>query len=425
MKRHSTSSAVNRIAMGCVLVSLSTNLPFTRMEPEQQRQEPVCENQPPPTDNEVLVARANNAFAFDLYAQLRQEPGNVFFSPYSLASALAMAWAGARGGTAAQIADVFHFGAEQGPIHTGFSELNTSLDACRDTRGWELSIASALWVQQDYSLLAEFLALTETYYDSAATAVDFVEAPAVAAAQINEWTRAATDGNIQEIVTEDDINEATRVLLANAVYFKGAWTYKFDPDDTQEGRFYLSGGIGTVGGPMMSIEDAKFRSMVADGFEMLELPYGDGTLTMLILLPYGANGLADLEPELSAENLDTWVGQLEEPMLIHVRLPKFSMRTDLTLADTLIQMGMPDAFEGGAADLSGMDGTLMLYLEDVLQSAWIDVNEEGTVAGAVTQALSIACSAGPFFEVDRPFLLLIRDTRSGAVLFLGRVEKPW
>lgn len=435
--QRSLKTLVVPLATGLILVFMAVGLPVLDPKPKQ-----VSAQRAPASGDAVRAAQANNAFGLDLYAQVREEPGNLFFSPYSIASAFAMVYGGARSNTKSQVAEVFHFEGEQEGLHQGFSELNGLFNSMGSTSGaagkcwWScdgteevtlgLCVANALWAQQGHIFLDAYLELLDTYYEAAVSLVDFALAPGGAASQINDWVRTATENEITELVTAQDLAATTRLVLTNAIYFKGAWVYQFDKKLTQNAPFYLADGS-AVEAPMMEAE-GDFRVFWHEDFDMVEMPYVGGELAMVVLLPHaeqdinGLKALDTIEAELSAANLEAWVSELAEQRMT-VYLPKFSMETRYALKESLIAMGMPDAFDQGVADFSGMDGTNDLFVFDAFQAAFVDVNEEGTEAGAAT-AVTMSCSARPPFRADHPFIFLIRDTDSGAILFLGRMANP-
>ncbi len=376
-----------------------------------------------PEHTEQLV-RDNTAFAFDLYAQLKNEPGNLFLSPYSISTALAMTYAGAQEQTAEQMAQALNFSLPQAHLHGAFGYLIKQINRQAEAGDYDLSVANALWLQQDYEFLATYLGLVSAHYEAALERVDFVRQTEPSRQRINDWVARQTEGKIEDLIPEGAVHRLTRLVLTNAIYFKGDWAQQFDPDKTQEADFTVSPDK-TVKAPLMHQQD-DFRYAQTDTLQILELPYKGKALSMLVLLPDKADGLAALEAKLNAENLSRWQQQMRQREVI-VYLPRFEITSQFGLSDTLSAMGMPDAFTENA-NFSGMDGTRELFISDVLHKAFVEVNEEGTEAAAATGVIvgitSRSLLQPPIFRADRPFIFLIKDNATGSILFLGRLADP-
>jgi len=372
---------------------------------------------------DVRVAEnATNAFAVDLYRQLSTREGNLFFSPFSLSSALAMTYAGAEGQTAAEMAKVLHFPTDQMPLHRAFGAITRTLDGVGAKGACELSVANALWPQKDYTFLEDFITINKMCYGAELTPLDFIGATEEARTTINDWTEDKTQGKIKDLIPAGVLDPLTRLVLTNAVYFKGQWAAKFDPARTQDADFHVS-PTETVTVPMMS-RKGTVGYLESETLQGVELPYADDELSMVILLPRAQNGLAEFEASLSSEQLDQLLTEIHTRDLI-VMLPRFTMTQQFRLKDKLTNMGMPTAFSK-AADLSGMTGDRDLFISAVLHKAFVDVNEEGTEAAAAT-AVVVALKAVSMpleFRADHPFLFLIRHRPTGAILFMGRVVLP-
>lgn len=369
------------------------------------------------------VVEGNNAFAVGLYAELRDRDDNLFFSPHSISTALAMTYGGARGETAAQMAKALHFELESKRLHPAFRTLQEDLIGGGRKRGYELSIANALWGQKGYGFLREFLDLTKTCYGSGFQEVDFVNATETARKTINAWVEKRTRDKIKELIRKEPpiLNTLTVLVLTNAIYFKGNWTSQFDEKLTKDAPF-MATKERKINVPMMH-QEGEFKYMEADALQALELPYVDNELSMTVLLPRKVDGLTDLENLLTADNLNKWVGSLRKKKIV-IYLPKFKMTCDFRLEEDLMSMGMTDAFSG-AADFSGMAGNKELFISAVLHKAFVDVNEEGTEAAAATAVVMEKARKEAFlFRADHPFIFLIRDNRSGSILFIGRVVNP-
>ena len=384
------------------------------------------------------VVEGNNEFALELYAKLRTQEGNLFFSPYSISTALAMAYAGARGETEAQMARVMHFPAGpkvlpkdyDGPIqqgwdqerfHSAFGAIIKDLNAKGEKGNYELSVANALWGQKGYGFLAEFLELIEAKYGGKLNEVDFIAATEAARQTINAWVEKETKDKIKNLIRKGVLDKLTRLVLTNAIYFKGNWARHFEEDKTKEAPFTLISGE-KVNVPMMN-QTAEFNYMETEDFQGLELPYVDDELSMIILLPKEADGLGRFEETFTAKNLLKWLARFRKRKVI-VSVPKFKMTRQFSLADVLKSMGMTSAFSG-KADFSGMTGVRDLYISAVIHKAFVDVNEEGTEAAAATAVVQKFISPKPlFFRTDHPFLFLIRDNKAGSILFIGRAMNP-
>jgi len=394
------------------------------------------------------VVEGNNKFALALYAKLSGRQGNLFFSPYSISTALAMTYTGARGKTAGQMAKVLRFPTEpdraldsdnQGRLShrieekvmgverlsEAFAKLQKTLKADPKKKGYELNIANALWGQQDYDFLEDFLTLVEAGYDGQLSKVDFAADAQAARKTINAWVEKKTNNKIKELIKPGVLTALTRLVLTNAVYFKGNWEDQFDKKWTHPGPFTLADGK-KVDVPMMN-QTEEFKYAETESLQALELPYVDNELSMIVLLPKKNNGLSDLEKTLTAEQLSQWLGKLRKRKVI-VSIPKFKMTSRFSLAAVLKSMGMTDAFAPTAADFSGMNGKKDLFISAVIHEAYVEVNEEGTEAAAATGVVvgltSVSPVRPPIFRADHPFIFLIRDNRTESILFIGRVANP-
>ncbi len=365
------------------------------------------------------LPRGNNTFALNLYGELREQEGNLFFSPYSISTALAMTYGGARGSTAAQMEQVLHFEVTTERLHQAFSQL-TGQGA---KGGYQLSVANALWGQQGVGFLKKFLDLTEKHYGAGLRQVDFAAATEAARKTINAWVEKETQGKIKDLIQPGVLNALTRLVLTNAIYFKGTWAEQFDKKATRDAPFTLATRQ-QVKVPMMH-KTENFGYTEAEDFQALELAYAGDDLSMVIFLPREADGLLALEKKLSLENLESWLGGLRR-QTVQVSVPRFAITSEFGLQEVLKSLGMTDAFSG-AADFSGMTGRKDLFISAVIHKAFVDVNEEGTEAAAAT-AVVMMRSAAPrppvVFRADHPFLFLIRDNASDSILFIGRLVNP-
>jgi serpin B len=390
---------------------------------------------------EALVA-SNTAFALDLYGQLAAaNPGtNLFFSPYSISTCLAMLYAGANGDTEQQMSQVLGFGTDQGQFASAFGGLQRELETSQEPNAIELNIANALWTRQGYRFLPAFLETATNQYQASVSQADLATPAGDAAATqtINDWVAQETKDKIQNIVPPGGIETNTVLVLANAIYFLGAWTTTFEPTNTSTQPFYLS-STNEMDAPLMHqpLADGNgnplnlmFNYVQTNDFQALELPYGtNGSVSMVILLPWQVDGLGQLEQQLSPAFLSNVVAQMTVQQ-VEIFLPSFTLDSSFELTNTLAAMGMPDAFTPGVADFSGIDGTNDLFVTFVLHKAWGQVNEAGTQAAAATVigvgtgTASTGFWSPPVFRSDHPFLFFIRDTQSGSILFLGRLANP-
>ena len=374
--------------------------------------------------NLQTVAEGNTAFALELYQKLGSADGNLFLSPYSISTALAMTYGGARGATAQQMAEALHFSLDQKQLHPAFAQLGAQLHAVQKKGMVRLHIANSLWPHQDYPFLKKYLALVKRYYGASITPVDYRTACEAARAQINGWVEEETEEKIKELIQPGILTPLTRLVLVNAIYFRGTWARQFKKSLTQDAPFYLTPEK-TVPAPFMT-QEHTFQYGEAEGLQILELPYEGDDLSMLILLPKRADGLAEVEKALTPENLKQWTTHLREQKLV-VFVPTFKTTSEFRLKKTLVSMGMRDAFDQTTANFSGMDGTTLLYISAAIHKAVVEVNEEGTEAAAATGIImrSKAVPKPPVtFRADHPFIFLIRHNETGSILFMGRVVDP-
>ena len=397
----------------------------------------------------------NNAFAFDFYHRLAENnDGNLFFSPYSLSAALAMTYAGAAGNTADQMTDALRFSQpgtefQRAEFHMTFNALDLQLAEISDgAKSPKLNIANALWLQRDYELRPQFLDTLAEQYGAGLGQMDFTqpEGRTAAAGQINQWASEQTAGKIPSVVDADKFGpclpptwECTRLVITNAIYFKGLWKEKhdFDESDTRDEDFYLETG-GTALVPMMR-QSTNFRYHETENYQAVELPYQGDRLKMLVLLPR-ADRSDEFASGLGAGTVANFYDAASD-RVVQLSMPRFKMEKKVDAKSLLKDMGMTDAFSpaAGVADFSGMaDFThpespdTGIYIEDVFQKAFVEVNEKGTEAAAVTAVVggAVPQSVPPtplppvVMKVNRPFIFLIRDHHTGAILFVGRVADP-
>jgi len=384
-----------------------------------------------PLEELAGLAEGNTAFALDLYQQLASREGNLFYSPYSISSALAMTYAGAEGETARQMAAVFHFLEDEDLLHAGFNALDQHLEGLAELdipedQGdpFQLNIANAIWGQKDYHFEQDFLDTLAVNYGAGLRLLDYIQAPEESRQTINQWVSDQTQEKIRDLIPEGAIDSDTRLVLSNAIYFKATWMEPFEESLTENGVFHgLNGEELDV--PMMSLgPDASIPHYKGDGFQAVALPYLGGQVSMLVLIP-DEGSFKEFEGALSSAVLEQVVSEMVYTP-VQLLFPKFEFETEISLADTLAAMGMPQAFSG-AADFSGMTGDEDLFISDVFHKAYIGVDEEGTEAAAAT-AVVMKLTAAPMnplqLTVDRPFLFAIRDHQTNSILFMGRVVSP-
>jgi serpin B len=381
--------------------------------------------------SQAELVKGNNQFAVELYARVGKEPGNLFVSPYSISTAMGMTYAGARTTTAEQMAKTLHFPADERRLHPTFAGLRKEILAGQG-KGYEIQTANALWPQKGYGFRTEFTDTVRQLYNASVQEVDFVDAREPARSTINDWVAKETRDKIMGLLQPGDLTELTRLVLTNAIYFKGDWAAQFPKAGTQPRYFYRKNGD-YVTTPQMA-QCAEFPFWQDDTLQVAEFPYVGKHLSMVVVLPRSAEGLPAVEKTLSPEKLADWIGKLKTTK-INVFLPRFKARTRLDLKEQLSALGMPVAFDRDNADFTGMTGTdpnKKLHISKVIHEAFVEINEEGTEAAGATAVIEEAKSAKgtpsvvvpPTFRADRPFLFVIRDTRSGSVLFMGRLADP-
>jgi serpin B len=376
---------------------------------------------PPPVEWSAdmgAVADGSNRFALDLYAKLRDEKGNVFFSPYSVHTALSMTATGARGNTRDEMVRVLHLPADEAKALAS-GDLGRFYGNPR--KDYEFAVANALWGQKDYPWRPEFLTLQKDRFGAGFNEADFRSNHEAERQRINRWVEEKTRDRIKELLLPDQITSQTTMVLANAIYFKGQWVTQFDPEKTHDAQFHLLDGT-TVPVPMMSGEP-KCRFGYVPGAWVLELPYRGDELAMMVILPEKWNGLPDVEKQLTPDTLTKWVAALRDRPTHPVQLPRFRVECRYDLPPQLKALGMVDAFDPAAADFTGMATSPPGWISAVAHKAFVDVNEEGTEAAAATAVVMTLSEPVPFVA-DHPFLFLIRDPKHGTILFMGRVTNP-
>lgn len=373
----------------------------------------------PPAENPI------NAFAGDLFAKLKAGNGNVFVSPFSIETALAMTAAGAKGNTLSQMQTVLRLPPD---ADDRFEKLMAAINPAGAKRAYELGTANAIWAQKGMPWDARFKNRVLGPYASAFREVDFRTAPDAAAKECNDWVAKETRDKVKDILQKGDVTPDIRMLLANAIYFKGTWANPFNKQVTKNADFVKADGTKTTA-PLM-YESGRFSYAETDDAQAIALPYKGNDLSMLILLPKKPDGIGRLQDGLTGKSLAAWAGMLKPEPTVHVYLPRFKAETRYDLGKTLIELGMPDAFSDTKADFSGMlTGPERLCIGFVIHKAFVDVNEEGTEAAAATvvgMRLTSAVAPTPpkVFRADHPFLFAILHNPTKTVLFLGRLSEP-
>ncbi len=370
------------------------------------------------------LVNSSNEFSFEMYQELVSGDENVFFSPYSITTALGMAYEGARGQTASEMAEVLDLPTDN---QTRW-DLMWSYQGYfnQDVDSYDLSTANAYWLRQNADLKEVYRTAMESYYLAHGEELDFAGDPEGSAETINGWVEDQTNDKIKDLLSPTDINALTYLILTNAIYFKSDWKYQFDSDATQDRPFFKSNGDNIQAEMMhMDDEDINFNYTENEDCQLLKLPYKNDELSMYILLPK-ENDIASLEAILDNEYLNEMKENLYQDY-VKIYLPKFKFEQKYNLNDVLIDMGMPTAFSDGA-DFSGMTETVPLYIEKVIHQSFVEVNEEGTEAAAATAVivgeLTSIPPQPPVFNANHPFIFFIEHEETGQILFMGKVENP-
>jgi len=378
------------------------------------------------------LVEGNTAFALDLYHAVKGDQGNFIFSPHSISVAFAMTYAGARNNTEIQMARTLHFDLPRERLHAAFNALDLALNSrgqggeTNEGTDFKLNIVNAAWTQDGYPFLQDFLDLLAVNYGAGMYILDFVSDPESSRRTINNWVARETEDKIKDLLAPGSIDGLTRLVLTNAIYFYGAWSIPFDEDLTETDNFYLANGD-VVSIPMMSHFSGNgeiFSAVVFDGYTAVELPYKGDEISMLILVP-DRGRFFEIEQALDANLIDNTVKSLTSWGL-RLKMPKFKYESKFELKNTLSQMGMPEAFDPGLADFTGMTALRELVIDEAYHQGFISVDEKGTEAAAATAVVIALTGAGTSLNltIDRPFIYLIRDMQTNAILFMGRVVNP-
>lgn len=368
-----------------------------------------------------LPSQPQNEFAFDFYRSAGERGENVFFSPQSIRTAFSVLYEGAGGRTASQISDALHIDADA-DVRRG-EERRTADSLAGRNDSSEIALANALWIDDGFSLYDSYREAAQGTYGAGVDTVDFAEA-AAAAGRINGWASSSTSGLIKELIDEGDVNRRTAMVITNAIYFRGEWALPFPMHATQEGPFTKEDGS-AARADFMTVK-GDFEHVAYDGYQVLRIPYKGDRLSMLVVLPDDAGSLGRVADGLSAGALAAWLDDMEERKLL-VTIPKFTVDDRHDLARIMKSMGVTDAFDENEADLPGIgfhkDGG-NLYVGSATHAAHVSVDEVGTEAAAATGIVVNRISAPPSFVADRPFMFLVHDVETGAILFMGSISDP-
>ena len=362
-------------------------------------------------------------FVFAFYSEIAKDSpeSNLFLSPFGISTAFSMAYEGSAGNTASEIQQVFGFISDDQKRRESISDTLAKLDSKNDM--YKLQIANALWVNEDSTIKQDYLDTATTYYDSTVDNVDFVTDDGVN--KINRWTSEKTQGKIKDVLAPDSTDELTRMVITNAIYFKGKWGQQFNPGNTSDKLFWLDKDKSVTVSMMKSPAD-MFNYYETKDLQAIQMYYVGGDISMIVLLPKDKNGLDSLEDSLNMQKLDSIRDMMtREPLTI--QMPKFEFETEYNLVDSLYNLGIHDAFDENIADFQGMTDE-QVYLEQAIHKAFVNVNEEGTEAAAIT-ALVVRATSGPpeprhEFIADHPFVFIIQEDNTGEILFIGRLANP-
>ncbi len=373
------------------------------------------------------VAESNNEFAFNLYKKFGEDPPNLVFSPYSISSALAVTYAGARGKTAFEMSEVLWFPGDQDIFHPVFKAFTDSILVSAKEKGTEMNIANALWVQEDYQLVQSFIDLAAAYYNANAENVNFktFDDQEKSRQKINQWVEKKTNDKIRELIPQGILNELTRMVITNAIWFNGNWLNPFEKSKTTPSIFHITPNRTVTTDFMHQEKETGYYK--DDEVQAIELPYKNNKLSMIIILPEEIEGWKLIGRILTGERLEVIYKGIQVHK-INMSIPKFSYESEFKLKQILYSMGMEQAFTNDA-DFSGMTAENDLRIDDVIHKAFIEVNETGTEAAAataVTMALKTALEEEDIiqFIADHPFLYLIIDKSTGGIIFMGRFVNP-
>ncbi len=365
------------------------------------------------------VVLANNRFAFDMFHELngKNKNENIFYSPYSISSAFAMVYEGARGRTRDEIKSVFHF-PDYAELRPNFAKIYNDINGYGG-----VNTGNAIWVQKDFHLLENYTDAIKRYYGGKAMNLDFVHEPEKSRLTINRFIERKTSGKIKDLIPSGFVDENMRVVITNSIYFNKKWKWKFDPKLTKESDFFIApNNVTKVQMMCMHPEDAKFNYTNLGYMKIIELPYKGNEMSMIILLPENGR-MGEVENNLTVENFNNWTSQMRETKLNEICIPKFEMNTKYFMKKYLLDMGIKSAFSD--ADFSGMDGNKDLFISFVIHQAYVKVDESGTEAAAATAVgVKLTVANEEAFNANHPFIFVIVDKKTGEILFVGKVTNP-
>ncbi len=379
-------------------------------------------------EGQEYLIEANNKFAFDLYPELSKED-NTFYSPYSISSAIAIVHEGAKGETANEIESTLHF-PELAVLRNNFGAIYENINKKNDN--YELATGNALWIDESLPIKQDYLDIVTNSYDGKASNVDFVNAKQKAIKIINDYISKQTKEKIPNLLSEAVVSDLTKLIITNAIYFKGDWQKSFNPDDTREDGLFFKTDDQVIETDMMYMyETEDFKYVEDHSLQILELPYKGHDLSMLVILP--KKDLSSISKLLKADKLEKYRQSMTEQDIKTIALPRFKLDTEYKLVHNLSNLGMKKAFEP-TADFSNIavneSGRSSLYISEVIHKAYVDVNEEGTEAAAAT-AIIMKDEAAPTeaskeikFIANRPFVFIIQENKSGNILFMGKISDP-
>ena len=378
------------------------------------------------------LAQDNTAFALEFFNQIRDEDGNIIFSPFSLSLALGMTLAGAESSTERAMLDALQLSLPGEAVHPAFNALMLAIEDSQektddDMEGdqFQLNIANSIWGQDGFNFEQAFLDNLAQHYEAGIYAVDFVQNPEGARNAINDWVAEETEEKIEDLIPEGAIDSLTRLVLANAIYFYGSWMHPFDQNATAEAPFFKLDGS-EISVDMMKLYGERFLYHKGENYQALNLPYMSSDFVMTLLVP-DSGAYDDFENTLAQQDLNEIFSDMTFEM-VDLELPKFDFETEINANNALIALGMEEAFDPDRSDFSGIADVDDLHITDVLQKATITIDEEGTEAAAAT-AVIIGVTSAPIDEpislvIDRPFMFMIRHLRTNTILFMGRVLEP-
>ncbi len=379
-------------------------------------------------EQHTLLAEGNTDFAFDLYRQLKDADGNLFYSPYSISAVMAMVYAGANGATETEIKNALSFDLAEMYLHPSFHWLQEELASRSEPSKnlepdemFKLHVVNDVWGQEDYEYVRDYLHTLEDNYGAGLRELDYINEPEKARLTINDYIAEQTEDRINDLIPAGAIDPMTRLVLTNAIYFNAAWFWDFWEDNTKPADFTLLDGS-TVTVDMMR-QTNSFGYKEGDGYQAIEMLYRGSQTSMVVLLP-AEGAFEEFEDKLDTALLNDIIAGLERQK-VELSFPKYEFESEFNLNEALAELGMPLAFTG-QADFSGITEVEPLWLSEVVHKSFVSVDEKGTEAAAATAAI-MECSAAmdpPVMTVDRPFIFLIRDIPTGTVLFLGRVMEP-